>query len=170
MKVKLIAVVVLVSACVSTTSSEAAVVTEVVDGDTMNIRYPDGETNTLRLLGVDTPEVRGEVSPEEFEGIPDTPEGRECLRNWGENASSYAKRLDGKNMTLRQDSVQDLRGDYGRLLAYLHFNSSKSFNYNLVEEGYARVYDSRFEEKQSFLRAEKRAQNEERGLWECRTP
>jgi micrococcal nuclease len=32
---------------------------KVTDGDTMDIRYRDGRTHTLRLLGVDTPETYG---------------------------------------------------------------------------------------------------------------
>lgn len=169
MRKALIVLVVAVSACISTASTQEATVTDVVDGDTVDVRYSSGETETVRLLGVDTPEVRGEVSPEEFEGVPDTAEGRECLKEWGQKASDYTGRVDGQNVTLKQDPVQNLRGDYGRLLAYIHFNDSNdSFNHELVEEGYARVYDSRFEEKQRFLDAETRARNENKSLWRCR--
>lgn len=163
--------VVLASACISTASTEPVTVTDIVDGDTMDIRYENGRTDRLRLIGVDTPEVNVEAQPEDFEDVPNNEAGRECLREWGDKAKEYAEDLDGENMTLRQDPVQDLRGDYGRLLGYLEFNnSSDSFNYMLVEEGYARVYVSRFEEKQRFLEAETEAREKNKGIWECTDP
>ena len=42
-------------------------VTRVVDGDTVEARFPNGEVDTLRLLGVDTPETSlGRVTPGEY--------------------------------------------------------------------------------------------------------
>lgn len=166
MKPVILILVVLISACVSTASSQRVTVTETVDGDTLEIRYSDGGDDTLRLLGVDTPEIHGAVNPGEFDA-DDTPETRKCLRRWAVKAAEYAGTLDGRNVTLRQDRVQDLRGDYGRLLGYVYFNGSESFNYRLVEKGYARVYDSRFEQRQRFIDAEKAAREERSGVWSC---
>jgi micrococcal nuclease len=64
-------------------SSETVTVVEVVDGDTIDIRYSSGSKGTVRLIGVDTPEVFEETDPAEFEGMPDTQEGREWLRSIG---------------------------------------------------------------------------------------
>lgn len=74
-----------------------ATVIRVVNGDTMEVEFADGETDTVRLLGVDTPEVTlGDVSPGEYEGFPESPAARDHLFNWGERASSYAvDQLDG---------------------------------------------------------------------------
>jgi hypothetical protein len=55
-------------------NSAEVVVTHVTDGDTFDIQYPNGTEDTVRLLGVDTPEVYSEVSPEEFAGA-----NAECL-------------------------------------------------------------------------------------------
>lgn len=139
MKKLLLALAILVSGCISTGMSlQKATVTDVVDGDTMDIRYSEGEADKLRLMG-DTPEKYGNVNPDEFEGVPNTSTDRECLKSWAYNASSYAERLDGENVTLKRDGAQDLRGDYGRLLAYIYTNeTSSSFNYRLVKNGYAR--------------------------------
>ena len=38
-------------------------IVEVVDGDTMDVRYRNGTTDTVRLLGVDTPEADAEPQP-----------------------------------------------------------------------------------------------------------
>ena len=52
--------------------SVTVTVTRVIDGDTMEIEYQNGTEDTIRLLGVDTPETTlSRVSPDEFAGIPD---------------------------------------------------------------------------------------------------
>ncbi|WP_240137524.1 thermonuclease family protein [Salinigranum salinum] len=55
-------------------------VVEVTDGDTIDVRFDDGREETIRLLGVDTPEVHAENAPGEWETIPDTQAGRDWLR------------------------------------------------------------------------------------------
>jgi micrococcal nuclease len=142
-------------------------VVEVVDGDTVKIRYPDGTRETVRLLGVDTPEVRGEPSPGEFEGVPDTDEGRQCLRRYGEAASQYATdRLLDREVGLGFDEAEGQRGYYGRLLAYVYVDGEQ-FNLALVSEGYARMYDSRFVEGDRYAAAETAARSADRGVWSC---
>ncbi|WP_238709570.1 thermonuclease family protein [Natronorubrum halophilum] len=154
----------------SISESTTVTVTNVVDGDTIDIEHQNGSTDTVRLLGVDTPETYGSVSPGEFEGVPDTQAGRECLQAAGENASAYATdQLAGQTVTLQFDSQADRRGDYGRLLAYVQVDDS-NFNYDLVERGHARVYDSTFSQSDSFYSAESAAQSVERNAWSCRTP
>ena len=153
----------------STQRGEVSVtVSSVTDGDTVDIRYPDGRTDEVRLLGVDTPEVHTSVSPDEFEGVPDNQAGRECLREWGEKASSYAKsELSGVSVEMSFDENEGRRGYYDRLLAYIYADG-EHFNYELVENGYARVYDdSDFMKQEEFYNAESAAQNSNRGLWEC---
>jgi len=143
-------------------------VVEIVDGDTFRFEYDNGTTDTARLLGVDTPEVYGENSPGEFEGVPDTDAGRSCLREYADRASAYAKnRLLGEEVTLAFDSNEPRRGYYDRLLVYVHHDGG-SFNYALIDRGLARVYDSSFERGDAFYAAEERAMTAGRGLWSCR--
>jgi micrococcal nuclease len=140
-------------------------ITDVIDGDTMDIRFKDGSTDTVRLLGVDTPEVHTDVDPSEYEGIPDTQRGRRWLRGWGGNASSYAKsRLAGETVTIAFDRQSDRRGSYDRLLVYIYQNDS-NFNKQLLLNGYARMYDSRFSKRQHFAAAETSARSNDIGLW-----
>ena len=157
---------------VSTSSISGSVtvtVTSAADGDTVDIEYQNGSTDTVRLLGVDTPEVNVENSPGEFEGVPSTQEGEDCLRSAGEEASQFTKdTLVGKTVTLKFDSQSDRRGDYGRLLAYIYVNG-ENFNLDLIEQGHARVYDSTFSQSDTFYSAETTAQNNQVGLWSCTT-
>lgn len=140
-------------------------ITYVVDGDTMEVEYQDGSTDRVRLLGVDTPEVNGDTSPSEFEGIPDTQAGHAWLSGWGENASSYAKsRLAGRTVKIKTDPEADTRGSYGRLLVYIYVNGS-NFNEDLLEHGYARLYETSFTNLETFSETETKSQSADRGLW-----
>jgi micrococcal nuclease len=143
-------------------------VTRVVDGDTLEVEYSNGTTETVRLLGVDTPETYGSVDPPEWEGIPDDTDGRQWLQGWGENATAYAEqRLGGKQIYMQVDSEADRRGSYGRLLVYVSQSqySSTSFNYRLLENGYARFYDSTFSRSSRFASAESTAMSGDVGVW-----
>jgi micrococcal nuclease len=153
----------------TTTPAETrtATVVDVVDGDTIDVRFDDGTTDRIRLLGVDTPEVHTEIAPAEYEGIPDTEAGRSCLDTWGDRASEFAtERLAGRTVTVVTDPVADRRGGYDRLLAYVEVDG-ESFNYALLEHGYARLYDTEFSERDRFAAAESQAQTKGTGLWSC---
>jgi len=151
-----------------TNADETAVrVTDVVDGDTVDVRFANGSEDTVRLLGVDTPEVHVENDPDEFEGVPDTEMGRSCLRSQGEAASSFAvDRLADKQVTLRFDPLADRRGGYGRLLAYVVVGN-ETFNAALLERGHARLYDSEFQQRDEYAALEREARENGRGVWSC---
>ncbi|PSQ27857.1 nuclease [Halobacteriales archaeon QS_9_68_17] len=153
-----------------TTERSDATVVDVVDGDTVEVEYPNGTRETVRLLGVDTPEVRAENDPGEFEGVPDTEAGRTCLRDWGYRASEFARtELAGESVTLVVDPASDRRGGYDRLLAYVDYDGGR-FNERLVERGHARLYDATFADRDRYAAAEERARESGTGLWECADP
>ncbi|WP_237718908.1 thermonuclease family protein [Halogranum rubrum] len=141
--------------------------TRVIDGDTMEVRFPNGETDTVRLLGVDTPETTlNRVSPDEFEGISETTAGRDHLYNWGQKATQFAEdELEGKQVTIAVDEQADRRGYYGRLLVYIYVNG-ENFNKRLLTDGYARMYDSSFSKRSTFRSAESTARRTSTGLWD----
>jgi micrococcal nuclease len=142
-------------------------VTAVVDGDTLDVRFDDGTEDTVRLLGVDTPEVHVETAPDEFEGVPDTAAGRACLRRHGERASAFARdRLADARITLRFDAAAGRRGGYDRLLAYVVVDG-RSINAALVERGHARLYDGSFRERDRYAALEREAREAGRGVWSC---
>ncbi|WP_336361527.1 thermonuclease family protein [Haladaptatus sp. ZSTT2] len=142
-------------------------ITRVIDGDTVEARFPNGEIDTLRLLGVDTPETTySQVNPSEYEGIPDTVAGRDHLFEWGERAEAFAVReLDGKTVRIAVDPQADRRGYYGRLLVYVYVDGD-NFNKELLTQGYARFYDSSFSKRTEFRAAEEDARENEVGLWD----
>lgn len=137
---------------VETTSGEleTAVVTRVVDGDTLHIEW-NGKEETVRLLLVDTPET---VHP----GKPVQPYGKE--------ASQFAKEtLSGKEVQLEFDGPE--RDKYDRLLAYIWVEDT-SFNQLLLEKGlarYAYVYDPPYTHAGKLKDAEQEASDHKKGIW-----
>jgi micrococcal nuclease len=95
-----------------------------VDGDTLWVKMQNGKTEKIRLIGVDTPEVKWEGLTEE------QPRGKE--------ASQYVKNLlRGKKVLLEYD-VQKY-DPYGRTLTYVYLEDSTFLNAHLLEMGLARM-------------------------------
>ncbi len=126
-------------------------VVEAIDGDTVVVAFGDGHTDTVRLLGVDTPETHHPTKPVE------------C---YGPEAAVYtARRLTGKVVTLEDDVER--RDQYGRRLAYVVLRSGRRFDDELLRRGYARllVIDPNRAHARAMLEAELDAQHHRRGLW-----
>lgn len=148
-------------------------VIDIVDGDTMDIRFANGTSDTIRLLGVDTPETSvGSTDPAEWEGIPDTDGGRAHLAEWGDEATNYAELQLGDTIYIELDETADTRGSYGRLLVYVYAtkDAPTSFNERLLENGYARLYESEFIKRSSFEDAEATAMDTNTGVWDYESP
>src|SRR5579872_4037300 len=76
-----------------------------VDGDTIAVNM-NGAVETVRMIGVDTPETHK----------PNTP-----VQCYGLNAAVYTKQLIGSNsVRLQADSLDTNRDRYGRLLRYVY--------------------------------------------------
>jgi micrococcal nuclease len=145
-------------------------VTGVVDGDTVRIRYRNGSNDTVRLLGIDTPETHVENDPTEFAGVPDTDAGRACLREAGRDATRFvSRRLLGEQVRVQLDSVADGRGYYDRVLAYVVYDDGRDLNHQLVASGHARIYPTEFERRDSYESAVDAARENGTGLWRCTT-
>ncbi|MCU9612305.1 thermonuclease family protein [Caldibacillus lycopersici] len=97
-------------------------VTNVVDGDTLDITFENGMEERVRLVLVDTPETKHPSKP---------------VQPFGSEATTFTKDLlTGKTVEVELD-VQE-RDNYGRLLAYLYLDG-KMVNKTLLEKGLARV-------------------------------
>lgn len=121
-------------------SEDAVRVTQVIDGDTIEI---EGGYR-VRYIGIDTPE-RGE---------PYYIEASEANRNL----------VQGKKVRLEKD-VEN-KDEYGRLLRYVWVDDTM-VNAELVRLGYAYSYSYPPNLKYQiwFLQLEKEAREERRGLW-----
>ena len=102
-----------------------ATVTKVYDGDTITVDFDLGfgiliRKQKIRLLGINTPEVRG---PEKPQGII----SRDALR----------QRILGKVVTIK--TSKDKKGKYGRWLGEVYIEE-ENINQWLITEGYAKEY------------------------------
>jgi micrococcal nuclease len=139
-------------------------VINVVDGDTIDVRFQNGTTSTVRLLGVDTLEPRGAVSPEEF-GIPVTAAADAQLKTEADAATRFVReQLAGEQVTLVSDPEADDRGSFDRLLRYV-LVEGESINEALLRRGHARVFESSFTNRSVYRDLVTDAMAADRGVW-----
>jgi micrococcal nuclease len=141
----------------------------IIDGDTLRITLPDGSEETVRILGIDTPEVTpGGNNPDTFEGVSDP----WFLSAWGEEASSTLRReMEGMVVAITIDQAAGERDRYGRLLAYVHTHNGTDIGELLLSLGMARVYTAEsFARKDLYLEVQERAMRQRTGLWSGMPP
>ncbi|MEX2503411.1 MAG: thermonuclease family protein [Egicoccus sp.] len=94
----------------------------VIDGDTVDVRGPDGTEERIRVIGIDTPERE------------------EC--GYAEAADAMADLVEGREVDL-VPGARDDRDRYDRLLRYLDVDGTDA-GLQLIEQGLAVArYDSR---------------------------
>lgn len=127
-------------------------ISHVIDGDTVRVQV-DGDTQTVRLVGVDTPEL---VDP------------RKPVQCFAKEASDYTKAvLHGQSVYLEHDPSQGDYDRYGRALAYVWTQSGRMVNLDLIHDGYATeyTYQTPYRYRETFTLAQIDAANQQRGLW-----
>ena len=124
----------------------------VYDGDTIRVRPEGRKAETVRLIGVDSPEL-------------DDP--REPVRLLAFLAKRFAfGRLYQREVELLPGP--EARDAYGRLLAFVRTDDGKIFNVALVRDGYAYAFlKFPFDEglRKELRAAEAEAREAGRGLW-----
>ena len=122
-----------------------------VDGDTIAVKM-NGVTETVRFIGVDTPETHK----------PNTP-----VQCYGPAAAAYTKnRVGSQRVRLVSDSLSTNRDRYNRLLRYVYLPDGTNLDEQLVAKGYAFAYVSfPFTKSDEFSAAQKNAQTNHLGLW-----
>jgi micrococcal nuclease len=125
-------------------------VVQVLDGDTIVVRRAGARDETIRILGVDTPETHHPTKP---------------VQCYGPEAAAYTtRRLFGKLVRL-EDDVE--RHDiYGRRLAYVYVGGVL-YDRELLQRGYARllVIEPNHAHAREMLDDELDARARRVGLW-----
>ena len=132
--------------------SEYLQVVKVIDGDTIKVNS-NGSEITVRLIGIDTPEVKTKSTQEE---------------KGGSEASSFAKNLlTNSKVRLASDPGLDNKDKYGRLLRYVYLQNGKMLNEIMLEEGYATefTYHKEYRYSVAFRLEESQAKANKKGLW-----
>jgi len=146
-------------ACGAGFVTEEAMVTEVIDGDTIIVEFDDGILFEIYLIGIDAPE----------------------------NESTLKGKLDPLGGPIAAEHLEDLVGDetvileiildkqsVDRLLAFVYLPVDEEpgkrslINFRMIKDGYAiadpgSATGHKFDEV--FIKAEEDAETEERGLW-----
>jgi micrococcal nuclease len=141
----------------ATTKNEVLItILKVIDGDTVDIDI-NGNTERVRLIGVNTPETKHPTKP------------IECF---GPEASAHLTQLLPKGTHVRIERDIEARDRYGRMLLYLYRESDNLFiNLDLVSHGYGTpmsIEPNTFH-RNDFVHAAALAETTNEGLWKaCR--
>ncbi len=130
-------------------------VIRVVDGDTLHVDVSDGDESTtrVRLWGVNTPEMARRDPPKPAEPF-------------AEEATDFTRDLvEGQKVRLALEPSR-LRGNYGRLLAFVELQDGTMLNEALIFEGLTRA-DDRWSHKhlKRFKSLEREAREAGKGIW-----
>lgn len=100
-------------------------VVKVVDGDTIEVRI-DGKLESVRLIGIDAPEIEGNTK-----------------ENGIESKNYLVNLIGNEKVRLEADETQDDRDIYDRLLRYVFLKNGKMINEIMIETKMAREYTFR---------------------------
>lgn len=126
-------------------------VVEVLDGDTILVKM-DGREETIRMIGIDTPETHHPSRP---------------VQCFGKAAGNNLAKLIGFSaVRLEADPLSQNRDRYNRLLRYVYLPEGTLLNAKQIEQGFAFAYLSfPFSKSEEFKKLEVQAQAAGRGLW-----
>jgi micrococcal nuclease len=122
-------------------------VIRVIDGDTIDVTNA-GDTNRIRLIGIDAPEFS------------------ECF---GSEATAMANRILGDQpVILVDDPSQGNQDKYGRLLRYVVLSDGRDFGREMVKTGYAKeyTYSVAYSQQAEYRTAEAAAKGGKLGMWD----
>lgn len=139
--------------------TDEIVVREVVDGDTIVVTFPNGQDETIRLLGIDTPETVDPSRPQQ------------CF---GREATEFLTNLVPSGTAIWLERDAEARDRFGRLLAYAYRSSDDLFiNAALLEGGFAdlAIFEPNDAHSELLTSAVTLARTRSAGLWgQCGGP
>ncbi len=124
----------------------------VIDGDTIKIDV-EGELRSVRLIGVNTPELDDE---------------RAQTRCFSQKAKERAEELLlGERVRVDTDSSQGTYDRYQRILGYITREDGLFYNETIIKEGlaYEYTFNNPYIYQEDFKQAETFAKENENGFW-----
>ncbi len=127
-------------------------VLSVIDGDTVKLEI-NGKSETVRLIGLDTPETVHPSKPVQCFGIEASNKAKELLSN--------------QVVQLEIDEGQGQRDKYGRMLGYVFLPDGRNYNLLMIEQGYAYeyTYSTPYRYQKEFREAQRKSRENKTGLW-----
>ncbi|MFH1772737.1 MAG: thermonuclease family protein [Patescibacteria group bacterium] len=127
-------------------------VIKIIDGDTVIVDI-NGVNETIRLIGINTPETK---------------DPRKLVECFGIEASNKAEELlNNKLVFLEKDVTQKEKDKYNRLLRYIKTKDGLFYNLEIIKQGYAYEYTYiiPYKYQSEFKEAENYARINKLGLW-----
>ena len=124
----------------------------VYDGDTIKVKFTNGQSKKVRLIGIDAPEMDATGDEARFLAL-------------------MAKRFTFSYLYRKEIKLSydwELEDTYGRLLAYVWIDSEGLFNKFILDKGFASVFlrfPFRADFRSEFIEAEAKARSQGKGLW-----
>lgn len=122
-------------------------VVKVISGDTLQVRFSGGGKAKVRLIGVNSPDLRP-------------------MRCGAVLAKKSAKQLlpRGARVKLLTDKALANKDPQGRLNRYV-VKGGRDVNYRQVYRGWGKALDRKYKRSAGYHRAERSAQRNDRGIW-----
>jgi len=145
-------------------AAENAVVSRVVDGDTIKVMY-NNQKISVRLIGIDTPESKNNAKARK--DSQKTKQSVKAIVALGKQAAGFTGSLvkPGDTVSLEFDVQKYDR--YQRILAYVYLANGKMLNEEIIGAGYASPMtippNVKYQDK--FLKLYQQAREARRGLW-----
>ncbi len=122
----------------------------VYNGDTIRVKFDDGQKWRVRLIGINTPEIGDARADVEF-------------RAQLSKRFTFFHLYDKKIRLTYERSVLD---SYGGVMAYVWTGEDQLFNKFIISEGFASAYlNLPFTYKEEFKEAQRQARKLEKGYW-----
>ncbi|MCC2252744.1 thermonuclease family protein [Virgibacillus sp. AGTR] len=134
---------------------DKGLVVYVIDGDTFDVQLENGETERIRPILVNAPEICHDSSPADCEPEP-----------YGDEATDFTRDLlDGETVYLEQDVSE--RDPYDRRLYYVYLEDGQMFQEIILAEGLAEIAVFEPDVKyQSHLETfEQKAKDQQINMW-----
>lgn len=158
-------------AIIGATIAEAAVPTlkgtvdTVVDGDTVRVKIDGVGVESVRLIGIDTPESRDNKKARK--DAERSGSDLNVILEQGKKATEHLRAILPKDTAVKLESDVQSHDRYGRRLAYIYLTDGTMLNEKMVRDGYANLmtYPPNVKHVEKFRAAHRDARENERGLF-----
>lgn len=158
----------LLTSCLLTAAANAqnltTVVIRVIDGDTIKVNL-QGQTESVRLIGIDTPESRKNAKA--MRDSDRSGQDMAAIVSQGKEAAAFTRSRVKKGDSVRIETDVQQRDKYHRILAYVWLSDGTMLNEAIVRAGYAQpaTFPPNVRYQERFLEAARDARRNGRGLW-----
>lgn len=147
-------------------AANSQTVLKVIDGDTFKALW-EGDTVSVRLCGVDTPESRKNAKAKK--DARRSSQDLDAIIEMGKLSSSALRTLLPKGSNVRFELDVRTHDRYGRVLAYVYLQDGRMVNELLLKEGMATTMtiapNVKYAER--FREVERTARSQQKGHWKA---